>query len=368
MSKLHFRFLPVLLLLFCARLAFASPLLASHRNLRRAGNDPTVSGAAVSMNGGTYPRATRLADGSILAAHTVISGDENIISILRSTNNGDSWDDWGTVEQGIGDIDNPFLVQLPSGRVLCAFRNHSLDGTVYTVFRITICYSDDNGVTWAYLSQPASDPGPGPANGLWEPFMRISSISSNTLQLYYSRVNAEDDQDSLMRTSTDGGATWSLAATITGDGVTARDGMTGVAEFPALSGNLVIIFESKDTSAGGTGLFTVNSCTSSDDGVTWSTSRNRVYTPTGTSNNAGAPQIINIDGASFMTDEDTSENDWPHGADAKILTSTDGINWSEKTTVMPVQSYWPGLLALDDTSFLLMADHGGAQSQLVTLS
>jgi hypothetical protein len=124
--------------------------------------------------------------------------------------------------------------------------------------------------------------------------MRMSSISTNTIQLYYSRVNAADDQDSLLSTSTDGGVTWSTAVTITGIDVTSRDGMTGVAEFPAHSGKLILIFESDDTSINGTNLFTVNSCTSSDDGVTWSTARNRVYTPTGTKNNAGAPQIINV--------------------------------------------------------------------------
>jgi hypothetical protein len=40
------------------------------------------------------------------------------------------------------------------------FRNHSKDQSgVYTFFRITISASDDNGASWHYLSQPASDPG-----------------------------------------------------------------------------------------------------------------------------------------------------------------------------------------------------------------
>jgi hypothetical protein len=57
------------------------------------------------------------------------------------------------VTRGIGDIDNPFVVQLPSGKILCAFRNHSKNTNgEYTCFRITICCSDNDGTSWSYLS------------------------------------------------------------------------------------------------------------------------------------------------------------------------------------------------------------------------
>ena len=135
----------------------------------------------------------------------------------------------------------------------------------------------------------------GPVNGNWEPFLRLSSENSNNIQLYYSRENAADDQDSLLRTSTDGGVTWSTASTISGEGITARDGMIGVANFPLGSNSLIAIFESQDTSPGGTNLFTLHSITSNDDGATWS-HRNLVYAPTGSNTNAGAPQIIDIGG------------------------------------------------------------------------
>ena len=71
----------------------------------------------------------------------------------------------GTVTAGASnanDIDNPYVLQLPSGRVLCAFRNHSKDPSTgaYTYFRITLAYSDDKGKSWVYLSTAAQDPGP----------------------------------------------------------------------------------------------------------------------------------------------------------------------------------------------------------------
>ena len=57
--------------------------------------------------------------------------------------------------------------------------------------------------------------------------MRISN--SGALQVYYASENANDDQDILMQTSTDNGATWSGTKTVAGATTTGRDGMPGVA-------------------------------------------------------------------------------------------------------------------------------------------
>ena len=102
---------------------------------------------------GTYPRATRLQDGSILGVHTTFQGGANAIIATRSLDHGVTWKSIGEVTRGVGDIDNPFAVQLPSGKILCAFRNHSKDGQGrYTWFRITICGSVNNGATWQFVS------------------------------------------------------------------------------------------------------------------------------------------------------------------------------------------------------------------------
>ncbi|KFZ25216.1 hypothetical protein V502_00307 [Pseudogymnoascus sp. VKM F-4520 (FW-2644)] len=307
-------------------------------------DQPSLIGNPAIFGGGTYPRAIKLSDGNLLGVYTAFSGGNNIITTTQSTDQGSTWRNHGTVTSG-----------LPTGRVICAFRNHSKTGKSYTFYRITICYSDDNGATWEFLSEPAS----GATNGIWEPFLRLST--SNNIQLYYSYENASNDQDSLLRVSTDGGVTWTSPATISGADVQARDGMLGVTTAPGgSSSDLIAIFESLDTVT--THLFTVMAVSSSDDGASWE-NRRTVYTPTGSLNNARAPQIINVGGtlvASFMTDEDTSAHNWTTGADVKVATSTDGINWGSKVTVFGVQTNWAGMLAVDDTRFLVLGDNGGA--------
>ena len=130
---------------------------------KRTGLVPSLNGAPVFFGGGTYPRATRLANGALLGTFTSYSSGQNIINTCLSTNGGASWTQLGVVTSGVGDIDNPYLLQLPTGRILCSFRNHSKDPNngAYTYFRITVCYSDDNGASWRYLSQPVGNPAPG---------------------------------------------------------------------------------------------------------------------------------------------------------------------------------------------------------------
>ncbi|RPB17147.1 neuraminidase [Morchella conica CCBAS932] len=327
---------------------------------------PSLDGAAVSMGSGTYPRATRLSDNSLLGVTTTFSSGTNIITIVRSTDDGLSWTPHGEVTRGVGDIDNGFLLQLPDGRILCAFRNHSKDGDAYTIYRITVCVSSDNGATWTYLSTPETG---SPPNGLWEPFMRIGN--DGRIQLYYSRELAADDQDNLVRFSSDGGANWSASSVISGSGITSRDGMVGVAKYNDGADRLIAVFETNE--GGVAGSFRIKSVASSDDGATWG-NRQTVFEASGTNNNAGAPQVASVGGSlvvSFMTDEDTGLHQWVSGASAKIVASTaissGSVTWGNKLTVGGVQSNWPGMLTIDDRHVMVMYDNGGAKSQRVLL-
>ena len=354
--------------------ALAAPLLllsssfANAHLIRRTGVTPSLAGSPVDMTsgeGGTYPRANFLSDGSLIGAYAATVGDNKQLTLVKSTDDGASWSFLGTAATrptNSSDLDNPYPLQLPSGRVLLAYRNHDKDPSTgaYTFFRIDISYSDDNGVNWSFLSEPATMPGG--TIGIWEPFLR--NAQNGDLQIYYSKENAADDQDTIEQISTDGGQDWGSQMTISGQDLTSRDGMTGVA---TISGsNLIAVFESEQG-----GYFQVDSITSSDDGSTWG-NRQTVYLPTGTDNNAGAPQVVNVGGTlcvSFMTDEDTQLHDWVNGAGAKLITSGDGgSTWGNKIEVFSPQANWPGMVTLDDSSFLYMADKDGAKSQKITLS
>ncbi|KAL8650766.1 MAG: hypothetical protein Q9226_005003, partial [Calogaya cf. arnoldii] len=274
---------------------FASPIdlsLTSKKLLPRVPTRPTLTGSPIPLGAGTYPRATRLRDGTILGVYTGFQSGSNVLLTFRSTDNGASFTPLGEITRGASnanDIDNAFLIQLtaPSTRILCAFRNHSKNPTTgtYTFFRLTITYSDDGGQSWRYLSQPASDTGA--VNGNWEPYLRTAT--DNSLQLYYSRENNAQDQDTLQRTSRDGGLTWSSATCVSGCGITARDGMTSIASLSS-STSLILVYETSTT-----GIFSLGAVFSPDDGRTWS-NRRTFYTASSPHTSAGAPQVLNVGG------------------------------------------------------------------------
>ncbi len=72
-------------------------------------------------------------------------------------------------------------LQLPSGRVLYAYRNHDRTGDDlhYTYFRISISYSDDGGNNFKYLST-VEEKVPNGVSGLWEPYCKEPQTTNHT--------------------------------------------------------------------------------------------------------------------------------------------------------------------------------------------
>jgi hypothetical protein len=189
---------------------------------------------------GVYIRGSPISGGGLIAGYTAHEDNQSILRLARSSNNGASWNFVGEVyraNSSAHDVDNAMPLQLPSGRIVYAYRNHDLSGGSYTYYRITLSYSDNGGTSFQYLStvqQQAATPGT--PNGLWEPFLRLAADGS--LQCYYSAENNGADQDGYVKSSTDGGLTWSNWTKVSGDNITSRDGMIGVANIDN-SGNLM---------------------------------------------------------------------------------------------------------------------------------
>lgn len=301
-------------------------------------------GGTVNMGPGTYPRATRLRNGQLLGCFTEISNGNNVLRVVRSTNNGASWDNPGwsvaTRPSSEADLDNCFVHQLSnSDRVVAAFRNHDRGPSGYNNYRIGMSFSDNNGQDWSPLSTPVEIDIPGVNRGCWEPFM-MDAIDGS-LFMFYSRENDASDQDSILIRSTDGGSTWFGEQTISGADVTSRDGMIGAARLGDGSRDLIAVFETPAApNVADTGIFSV---TSADDGATWG-NRRQVYRSSVACAGHNAPQVTyqgNTLVVSFMVNEDSC------GAAAiKTVTSTDGGgSWGNKITAIDAPCQWPGELS-----------------------
>ncbi|KAI1368394.1 glycoside hydrolase family 93 protein [Xylaria arbuscula] len=350
--------------MLCAILTAVRSFSSSLFRAKLAGRVVQVSSPIVIDSAGVYIRATALRDGTLLAGYAATDGTQKVLRAARSTNGGLSWTRQGEVsrvDKTTHDLDNAFPLQLPSGRLLYAYRNHDRPNSQYTYYRITISYSDDGGRSFQYLSTVAQRAASG-VNGLWEPFLRIAN--DGTVQCYYSAENSSTDQDGFMRESSDGGLTWSSPITVSGSGITSRDGMIGVA---TISGNnLIAVFENTES-----GKFSIDYVLSHNDGRSWG-ERGRLYTAAN-GGTAIAPQVVNVGGtlvASFMTDESVGSTG-ADGAQMKVVTSTNGgATWSGAVVTGEVASHWPGLFTRDSTHFLALYSRNGygAVSQLYQLA
>ena len=72
----------LLLLSLCS----ATPIVSS--SIETRAGIATLEGNPVVFGAGTYPRANRLSDGSIIGAYTAFNGGYNIIEVVRSTDGG----------------------------------------------------------------------------------------------------------------------------------------------------------------------------------------------------------------------------------------------------------------------------------------
>lgn len=307
-------------------------------------------------NRGTYPRLARLSDGSLLSSFTRFPDGKRALCVARSTDNGQTFENYSEVTRRAGDVDNMFLLEVAPGVVLAAFRNHDLGSNGPTHFRITVCRSMDGGRTWQFASQAAEKK---PPFGIWEPFMRIGRHGE--VQLTYSHEYAHKNQCTMLVVSHDQGSSWSQPKCLHGEKDLRRDGMNGIAKTVDNGREaLVMVFETTTY-----GPFNVEALISYDDGATWQ-HRHEVFRPRH-GHNAGSPQITSFaDGSMvvvFMTDNDSPKVEWvKHAAVHAVFAGpprNGKIHWGTPQVVSPAPSLWPGVMALDHHTALVTYDHKG---------
>lgn len=115
LSKMYHRssLVKVLSLVLFSSACWSAPFSATVT--KRSAVLPNMTGSAVIFGPGTYPRANSLSDpslpaGSIIGAYTAFTNGDNVLEIVMSTDNGNSWQGIGEVTRGssnANDIDNP---------------------------------------------------------------------------------------------------------------------------------------------------------------------------------------------------------------------------------------------------------------------
>lgn len=190
---------------------------------------------AIDPDGGTYGRVHRLNDGRLMVTYT----SANAGQVRFSSNNGNTWTAKTTIlpaytENGLTyRMDNIEFAQLSSpnpykpGRIIYAvnergFYKEGKDNIFKTPYHISVCTSDDNGVSRSELTRIYTS---ATSVGSYEPF--ILELPDGTVQIYFADEMAAGNppyQKIRVVESKDGGETWETPRDVCYT-ATRRDGM-----------------------------------------------------------------------------------------------------------------------------------------------
>lgn len=199
--------------------------------------------------GALYARAMQASDGSMYATFEQYSSGTPVFPIYKSTNNGQTFTQVGSVndtQHGYGMRYQPFLYELPQaignmpeGTLLCA--GNCIPNDLSTT-EIDLYKSTDSGVSWTYVSTIATggraDPN-GQNDPVWEPFLLVAN---NKLICYYSdETDSAHNQKIVHKTTTNGTAWSSLVEDVALEDSSLRPGMPVVAKLQ--NNNYIMTYE-----------------------------------------------------------------------------------------------------------------------------
>ena len=199
--------------------------------------------------GALYARAMQASDGSMYATFEQYTNGTPVFPIYKSTNNGQSWTQVGSVTDqvhGYGMRYQPFLYELPqqigslaAGTLLCAGNciPNDLSST-----EIDLYASTNSGVSWTYISTIATGGAANPDSyhdPVWEPFLLVAN---NKLICYYSDETDPDHNQKLVHKTTTNATSWSAAVEdVALANSSLRPGMPVIAQME--NGNYIMTFE-----------------------------------------------------------------------------------------------------------------------------
>ncbi|KAI8632521.1 glycoside hydrolase family 93 protein [Xylariaceae sp. FL1651] len=202
-----------------------------------------------------YARAVQLKSGALLATWENYSPEPPIVyfPIYRSTDGGASWTQISKVQDtvnGWGLRYQPFLYQLPvaigsypAGTLLLA--GNSIP-TNLSKTKIDVYASNDDGVTWSFVSNVASGGKAQPVNGqtpVWEPLLMVYN---NMLVCYYSDQRDTKYGQKLAHQTTTDLKSWSAVVDDIHDTTySARPGMPAITKLP--NNNYIFAYEACGT-------------------------------------------------------------------------------------------------------------------------
>lgn len=268
-----------------------------------------------------YSRVVPLADGSLLAAHSVeFSDNDGAIRVYRSTDGGASFAFLTQVRDGTGkQIGTPDLVESSPGVVRLAY-NRWNDAAFEDGQDLRIVTSTTGGASW---SAPVTL-----ESGVWNWEPEFARSADGRLQLYYSYASTLKsfnmsmfDQVIVRRESADNGATWGPRVTVLGSLNGDNYGMPRIAK---AGSTYYMAVEYYDDS----GAVVVST---SADGKSWSATTRTMEVP-GDGWMFSTPELVAVGSTLYGLGKKYNDAGW--GADENnghvMLRSTDGgRTWTE---------------------------------------